>query len=107
MLGLSGQYAQITKENMPYMRGLANGYGLSFIPVLDSIYSIKKGGFLLLMVTKVLQDKLIPNYKNPETSDKLNFNAYVNQNARNEYNLNVKHRFQRTLCSWFIISHEF
>ncbi|MBK7667398.1 MAG: carboxypeptidase-like regulatory domain-containing protein [Sphingobacteriaceae bacterium] len=23
MLGLSGQYAQITKENMPYMRGLA------------------------------------------------------------------------------------
>ena len=27
MLGLSGQYAQITKENMPYMRGLENGYG--------------------------------------------------------------------------------
>lgn len=24
MLGLSGQYAQITKENMPYLRGLAN-----------------------------------------------------------------------------------
>src|SRR5690606_9948807 len=26
MLGLSGQYAQITKENMPYLRGLANNY---------------------------------------------------------------------------------
>src|SRR5436190_19987145 len=32
MLGLSGQYAQITKENMPYLRGLANSYGLTFVP---------------------------------------------------------------------------
>lgn len=42
LLGLSGQYAQITKENMPYLRGLANSYGLSFIPG-TWIHSIQLG----------------------------------------------------------------
>jgi len=45
------------------------------------------------MVMKALQGKFNTELQNPETSDKLNFNTYVNQNARNEYNLNLKHRF--------------
>lgn len=32
MLGLSGLYAPIQIENVPYTRGLASNYGLSFIP---------------------------------------------------------------------------
>ena len=94
MLGLSGQYAQITKENMPYMRGLANGYGLSFIPGtwIQSI-QLSKGAGSVINGYESFTGQINTELQNPETSDKLNFNTYVNQNARNEYNLNVKHRF--------------
>jgi outer membrane receptor for ferrienterochelin and colicins len=94
MLGLSGQYAQITKENMPYMRGLANGYGLSFIPGtwIQSI-QLSKGAGSVINGYESLTGQINTELQNPETSDRLNFNTYINQNARNEYNLNVKHRF--------------
>jgi outer membrane receptor for ferrienterochelin and colicins len=94
MLGLSGQYAQITKENMPYMRGLANGYGLSFIPGtwIQSI-QLSKGAGSVINGYESFTGQINTELQNPETSDKFNFNAYLNQNARNEYNLNLKHRF--------------
>jgi outer membrane receptor for ferrienterochelin and colicins len=94
MLGLSGQYAQITKENMPYMRGLANGYGLSFVPGawIQSI-QLSKGAGSVINGYESLTGQINTELQNPETSDKFNFNAYLNQNARNEYNLNLKHRF--------------
>lgn len=105
MLGLSGQYAQITKENMPYMRGLANGYGLSFIPGtwIQSI-QLSKGVGSVINGYESFTGQINTELQNPETSDKLNFNAYVNQNARNEYNLNLKHRFNEKFSAG-ILSH--
>ena len=94
MLGLSGQYAQITKENMPYLRGLANGYGLSFVPGtwIQSI-QLSKGAGSVINGYESFTGQINTELQNPETSDKLNFNTYANQNGRNEYNLNAKHRF--------------
>lgn len=93
MLGLSGQYAQITKENMPYLRGLASSYGLSFIPGtwIQSI-QLSKGAGSVINGYESFTGQINTELQNPETSDKLNFNAYLNQNGRNEYNLNLKHR---------------
>ncbi len=94
MLGLSGQYAQITKENMPYLRGLANGYGLSFVPGtwIQSI-QLSKGAGSVVNGYESFTGQINTELQNPETSDKVNFNMYANQNMRNEYNLNLKHRF--------------
>ncbi len=105
MLGLSGQYAQITKENMPYLRGLANGYGLSFIPGtwIQSI-QLSKGAGSVINGYESFTGQINTELQNPETSNKLNFNAYVNENARNEYNLNVKHRFNEKFSAG-LLSH--
>ena len=105
MLGLSGQYAQITKENMPYLRGLANGYGLSFIPGtwIQSI-QLSKGAGSVINGYESFTGQINTELQNPETSDKLNFNTYANQNGRNEYNLNLKHRFNEKL-SVGLLSH--
>lgn len=105
MLGLSGQYAQITKENMPYLRGLANGYGLSFIPGtwIQSI-QLSKGAGSVVNGYESFTGQINTELQNPETSDRVNFNAYVNQNGRNEYNLNAKHRFNEKFSSG-ILSH--
>lgn len=94
MLGLSGQYAQITKENMPYMRGLAGNYGLTFIPGtwIQSI-QLSKGAGSVVNGYESFTGQINTELQNPEHSDKLNFNTYVNENARNEYNLNLSHRF--------------
>lgn len=94
MLGLSGQYAQITKENMPYLRGLANNYGLTFIPGtwIQSI-QLSKGAGSVVNGYESFTGQINTELQNPEHSDKVNFNTYVNENARNEYNLNLSHRF--------------
>ncbi|WP_317897252.1 TonB-dependent receptor [Aurantibacillus circumpalustris] len=105
MLGLSGQYAQITKENMPYLRGLANNYGLSFIPGtwIQSI-QLSKGAGSVVNGYESLTGQINTELQNPESSDKLNFNVYANENARNEYNLNLSHRFNPKL-SFGLLSH--
>lgn len=93
MLGLSGQYAQITKENMPYLRGLTNNYGLSFVPGtwIQSI-QLSKGAGSVINGYESLTGQINTELQNPEQSDKLLFNTYVNENGRNEYNLNVSRR---------------
>lgn len=105
MLGLSGKYAQITKENMPYMRGLAGAYGLNFIPGtwIQSI-QLSKGAGSVVNGYESFTGQINTELQSPETSDKLHFNAYVNQNARNEYNLNLKHRFNEKFSAG-LLSH--
>jgi outer membrane cobalamin receptor len=96
MLGLSGQYAQITKENMPYLRGLANNYGLMFIPGtwIQSI-QLSKGAGSVINGYESFTGQINTELQNPEKSDKLNFNTYVNENGRNEYNLNGSRRLNQ------------
>jgi outer membrane receptor for ferrienterochelin and colicins len=91
MLGLAGQYAQITKENMPYMRGLAGAYGLTFIPGtwIQSI-QLSKGAGSVVNGYESFTGQINTELQNPAASDRLHFNTYVNQNRRNEYNLNLR-----------------
>ncbi len=105
MLGLSGQYAQITKENMPYLRGLANNYGLTFVPGtwIQSI-QLSKGAGSVINGYESFTGQINTELQSPEGSDKLNFNTYVNENARNEYNLNLSHRLNPKL-SVGLLSH--
>jgi hypothetical protein len=100
MLGLSGQYAQITKENMPYLRGLANNYGLTFIPGtwIQSI-QLSKGAGSVVNGYESFTGQINTELQNPDKSDKLNFNTYVNQNGRNEYNLNLSRRLNEKISA--------
>lgn len=100
MLGLAGQYAQITKENMPYLRGLAAPYGLTFIPGswIQSI-QLSKGAGSVVNGYESFTGQINTELQNPVTSDKLFANAYVNQNGRNEYNLNVRQRLAKKLST--------
>ncbi|MBS1638337.1 MAG: carboxypeptidase-like regulatory domain-containing protein [Bacteroidetes bacterium] len=104
MLGLSGQYAQITKENMPYMRGLANGYGLTFIPGtwIQSI-QLSKGAGSVVNGYESFTGQINTELQNPETSDRLFVNMYLNQNLRHETNVNIKHRFNEHFSAGLLV----
>ncbi|MGZ3903210.1 MAG: TonB-dependent receptor [Bacteroidia bacterium] len=90
MLGLSGQYALVTKENMPYLRGLASMYGLTFIPGtwIQSI-QLGKGAGSVVNGYESFTGQINTELQKPDNSEKLFFNGYVNANGRNEYNLNL------------------
>jgi outer membrane receptor for ferrienterochelin and colicins len=105
MLGLSGQYAQITKENMPYLRGLASNYGLTFIPGtwIQSI-QLSKGAGSVVNGYESFTGQINTELQNPEKSDRLQFNAYGNQNGRNEYNLNLSRDFNKHFAAG-LLSH--
>jgi outer membrane receptor for ferrienterochelin and colicins len=105
MLGLSGQYAQITKENMPYMRGLANNYGLTFIPGtwIQSI-QLSKGAGSVVNGYESFTGQINTELQSPANSDRLHFNAYANENGRNEYNLNLSNKLNKNLSAG-LLSH--
>ncbi|MCC6371074.1 MAG: carboxypeptidase-like regulatory domain-containing protein [Bacteroidia bacterium] len=108
MLGLGGQYAQITKENMPYLRGLANNYGLSFIPGpwIQSI-QLSKGAGSVVNGYESFTGQINTELQNPEKSDRLNFNTYVNQNRRSEYNLNLSQRLNSKIATGILAHSSF
>jgi len=105
LLGLAGQYAQITKENMPFLRGLANSYGLSFIPGtwIRSI-QLGKGAGSVVNGYESFTGQINTELQAPEDMDKLHLNIYGNQNGRNEYNLNLKQKVSSKL-STALLSH--
>jgi outer membrane receptor for ferrienterochelin and colicin len=104
MLGLSGQYALITKENMPYLRGLANSYGLTFIPGtwIQSI-QLGKGAGSVINGYESFTGQINTELQNPESSDKFQYNAYLNQNMRQENNLNLRHSFNENFSAGVLL----
>jgi outer membrane receptor for ferrienterochelin and colicins len=96
MLGLAGQYALVTRENMAYLRGLATIYGLSFIPGswIESI-QLGKGAGSVINGYESFTGQINTELQKPEHSEHVFFNAYVNQNGRNEYNLNLATKLNR------------
>ena len=93
MLGLSGKYSQIMKDNIPNIRGLTTIYGLGYIPGdwIDNIY-ISKGAGSVTSGFESITGEINVALKDAETEEKAHFNLYVNEGGRSEFNTNVKHK---------------
>jgi outer membrane receptor for ferrienterochelin and colicin len=91
MLGLAGPNIQITRENMPDIRGLSSIYGLTYIPGtwIESIHVVKGTGSVINGFESIA-GQINVNLQKPEYMDKLLLNGYVNQGGRFEANVNVR-----------------
>ncbi len=91
MLGLAGPYTQITRENMPDIRGLSAVYGLTYIPGtwIESIH-LSKGAGSVVNGYESIAGQIDVNLKNPANMDKLHLNVYGNQKGRIELNANLQ-----------------
>jgi len=87
MLGLAGPYTQITKENMPDIRGLSNVYGLTFMPGpwLEGLQLIKGSGSVVNGYEAIAGQINLELWK-PEKADPLYLNFYGNEGSRIEGN---------------------
>ena len=89
MLGLAGPYTQITRENMPDIRGLSAIYGMTYIPGtwIESI-QLNKGAGSVVNGFESVAGQINVELRKPENSDKLYANLYANEGGRTEANLN-------------------
>jgi len=92
LLGLAGIYSQIQVENIPNLRGLANTYGLEYIPGswMESI-QISKGTSSVKNGYESIAGQINVEYKKPHNSDRLYLNTYVNSLGKMEANFNTAH----------------
>ena len=93
LLGLSGNYTQITTENIPEIRGLAGAYGLTFIPGpwLESV-QVTKGTGSVANGYESIAGQINIEEKKPDAPEKLLVNGYANMLGRLEASVNMGHK---------------
>lgn len=93
LLGLSGNYTQITTENIPEIRGLAGAYGLTFIPGpwLESV-QVTKGTGSVANGYESIAGQINIEEKKPDIAEKLLVNGYANMLGRLEASINYSHK---------------
>lgn len=90
LLGLAGIYTQLTVENLPGPRGLATPLGLNSIagPWIESI-QLSKGTGSVVNGYESIAGQINVALKDPETSEKLLLNGYVNSMGKTDFNANI------------------
>jgi outer membrane receptor for ferrienterochelin and colicins len=90
LLGLSGNYSQLTVENLPGPRGIATPLGLNSIagPWVESI-QLTKGIGSVANGYESIAGQINVELKKPENSERLYANAYVNDFGKTDVNLNL------------------
>ncbi len=90
MLGLNGLYVQTMTENNPNFRGLANNYGLEYIPgTWMSSIQISKGAASVINGYESLTGQINIELKKPDTDEKGFVNLFANSFGRMEANAGV------------------
>jgi copper chaperone CopZ/outer membrane cobalamin receptor len=91
MLGLAGPYMQITRENIPDVRGLAAIYGLVYLPGpwVESI-QLAKGAGSVVNGFESITGQINVELKKPEAGEDLYLNLYANEGGRFEANANAR-----------------
>ncbi|MDR2473366.1 MAG: TonB-dependent receptor [Tannerella sp.] len=87
LLGLSGTYVQMLTENYPNFRGVAQLYGLDYVPGpwMESI-QISKGTSSVKNGYEAIAGQINVEYKKPHTQDKFFANLFVSDAGRYEAN---------------------
>ena len=104
MLGLAGPYIQISQENMPYARGLATIYGLTYIPGtwMNSI-QVTKGMGPVTTGFESIAGQINVELKEPDEKETFFVNAYGNQEGRLELNMFSRVKISEKLSSSILV----
>lgn len=100
MLGLDSYYTQINFENHPSIRGLANSFGMMYVPgpFMNSI-AISKGTGSVSEGYEAITGQINYNYKEPNDSERFYLNIFGSRHGQFELNTNVSHRFNDKLST--------
>ncbi len=104
MLGLAGPYTQITRENIPDIRGLSAIYGMEYIPGtwIESI-QLNKGAGSVVNGFESIAGQINVELRKPESADRFYLNVYGNEDSRIEANLNLAKKLNDNLSTAILI----
>ncbi len=108
LLGLSGNYTQLTVENLPGPRGVATPLGLNSIagPWIESI-QLTKGVGSVANGYESIAGQINVELKKPENSEKLLANIYVNDYGKTDLNLNLATRLSKNWWTGLLLHDDF
>ncbi|MFZ5941129.1 MAG: TonB-dependent receptor domain-containing protein [Bacteroidota bacterium] len=104
LLGLAGPYVQITRENMPDVRGLSSLFGLTYTPGpwIEGI-QLNMGTGSVVNGYEGISGQINVELKKPEEGERFYFNLYGNDAGRTEASANVALRFNEHLSTAFLL----
>ena len=87
LLGLSGTYVQMITENTPNIRGLAQAFGMEYIPGpwMEAI-QVSKGTSSVLNGYEAIAGQINVEYLKPQTQDPIALNAMISTETHAEVN---------------------
>ncbi|MEI6586981.1 MAG: carboxypeptidase-like regulatory domain-containing protein, partial [Sediminibacterium sp.] len=108
LLGLSGNYTQLTVENLPGPRGLATALGLNSIagPWIESI-QLTKGVGSVANGFESIAGQINVELKKPETAEQLLQNIYINELGKTDLNLNLSKKLSSKWSSGLLLHEDF
>ena len=88
LLGLSGTYVQLLTENTPAVRGLAQSFGLEYIPGpwMDAV-QISKGTSSVINGYEAITGQINVEYLKPQTQQPIAVNLMLNKELHAEANI--------------------
>jgi outer membrane receptor for ferrienterochelin and colicins len=108
LLGLSGNYTQLTVENLPGPRGIATPLGLNSIagPWVESI-QLTKGIGSVVNGYESIAGQINVELKKPETTEKLYANVYINDFGKTDLNLNLSKKIGKRWSTGLLLHDDF
>ena len=108
LLGLSGNYTQLTVENLPGPRGIATPLGLNSIagPWVESI-QLTKGIGSVANGYESIAGQINIELKKAENSEKLFANAYINDFGKTDVNLNLAKKIGNKWATGLLLHDDF
>ena len=108
LLGLSGNYTQLTVENLPGPRGIATPLGLNSIagPWVESI-QLTKGIGSVANGYESIAGQINIELKKPENSEKIFANAYINDFGKTDFNLNLSGKVGKKWAAGLLLHDDF
>lgn len=108
LLGLSGNYTQLTVENLPGPRGLATPMGLNTIagPWIESI-QLTKGIGSVVNGFESIAGQINIELKKPDKAEKLYLNLYQNDMGKFDANLNLSQKVGKNWSTALLLHNDF
>ena len=108
LLGLSGNYTQLTVENLPGPRGIATPLGLNSIagPWIESI-QLTKGVGSVANGFESIAGQINVELKKPENSEKVLANVYINDFGKTDVNLNLSTNTKKKWSAALLLHDDF
>ena len=104
LLGLSGPNIQLTRENMPDVRGLSALYGLNYTagPWIEGI-QLSLGAGSVVNGFEAISGQINVELRKPEASDLMYLNLYAAEMGRYEGNLNLSQKIGKNWSTGLLL----